>query len=92
MKAIIVILWVGTMINGVITDCSPSQNVCEFWLVVHETLTMQWTRNHFPVRVEAHNGKLYAYDDTKQNTEVRLLLTVKCESAFSKIDFSPVIF
>ena len=63
--AIIVAVFMVTLTHGY-KECSPSEDVCEFWLTVEEQLTMTWKRT----RVHAVNGVLYKYDEMPSNSTI----------------------
>jgi len=44
-------------------ECSPDRELCEYWLVVQEKLTMI----HDGVLVYSHNGTLIKYDEFPNN-------------------------
>ena len=50
-------------------ECLPTEEVCEFWLLIHEQLTMIFHKD----LVYAEGGRLYLYNEHPSNftTEVR---------------------
>ena len=73
MKAFIAVLSAIMMINEAhIDNCSPSEEICEYWFAVEEKLTMQWRGT----RVKASNGILYPYFESDIN------ITTKVDSIF----------
>lgn len=49
-------------------ECSPSEERCEYWLVIEERLTMHWDKT----RVYAKNGTLYRHDEGPDNHKTQV--------------------